>query len=110
MSTVHDMAIVTACEMARLPPMSTSETDIKKRLDATREALGLSAAEMSRRLKIGQNAWSQYVNPKEKRKVTLAVANKLCDEFRVTLDWIYRGDPSGLPERLIKALRRQEAA
>lgn len=25
---------------------------------------------------------------------------KLCDEYSLTLDWIYRGDPSGLPYRM----------
>lgn len=40
------------------------------------------------------------------RLLTLQAALKLCHHYDVTLDWLYRGDPSGLPYSL--ATRIQE--
>ena len=71
---------------------------IAKRLEATREALGLSAAELCRQIDIKPNRWSQYESGE--RRITEEVASRLCDRFRLTLDWIYRGDASGLPRHV----------
>lgn len=47
-------------------------------------------------------AWSNYVNAL--RPLDIEAAILLCDRFDLTLDWIYRGDPSGLPHRLATEL------
>lgn len=77
---------------------------VADRLKATREATGLSAAELCKRLDIKANRWSQYENGE--RLVTLPVAVALCDEFGLSLDWIYRGNPSQLPHDLRLKIRR----
>jgi transcriptional regulator with XRE-family HTH domain len=90
--------------------VSRTLRDVAKRLEATQRALGVSAADLCRRTGIRPNAWSQFLNPKSKRRITLEAAYRLRDEYGLTLDWIYDGDPSGLSERLVQALRKAEAA
>jgi ribosome-binding protein aMBF1 (putative translation factor) len=74
------------------------------RLTITREALGLIPAELCRRIKCKPNRWSQYETGE--RKLTLEIEMRLCDEFGLSLDWIYRGDPSRLPHELRLKMRR----
>lgn len=103
MSSVHKTAIDYACELAFIFGMEIGAKSVAKRLTTTREALGLSPAELCRQISIAPNRWSQYESGD--RRITLAVAAKMCEQFAVTLDWIYRGDPSGLPTRLIQKMR-----
>lgn len=72
----------------------------------TARALGLSPAELCRRTGIKPNQWSQFTNPDKKRRITVDAAYKLVDEFGLTLDWIYDGDPAGLPNALAQKLRK----
>ena len=75
---------------------------IASRLEETREALGLKAAALCRQAKISPNAWSQFESGE--RRITLQNAEKLCDTYGLTLDWIYRGDPAGLPQRVFEKI------
>lgn len=86
----------TARESLKCRMRSTPE--IAKRLEITRKAIGISAADLCRLIKCKPNRWSQYESGD--RKITQQIANDLCDEFSLTLDWIYRGDPAGLPLEL----------
>jgi ribosome-binding protein aMBF1 (putative translation factor) len=79
-----------------------------KRLVATRQALGLSAADLCRRIDCKPNRWSQYETGE--RRITLEIADRLCEEFRLSLDWIYRGDPSALSNSLRLEIRNKLAA
>jgi transcriptional regulator with XRE-family HTH domain len=85
--------------------MARSSKEIAERLVLTQKALGLSAAEICKRTGIKNNAWSQFLNPKAKRPITRAALYRLKDEFGITFDWIYDGDPSGLPARLHQKIR-----
>ena len=75
---------------------------IAKRLLSLREVVAPSAADLCRRTGLAPNRWSQYESGE--RRITLDAANTLCDKYGVTLDWIYRGDESGLPGRLIERI------
>lgn len=77
---------------------------IGKRLEQLREALGITQAELCRQIKCQPNRWNQY--KQGDRKITLAVAERLCDEYGATLDWIYRDNRSGLPQGLYAKLYR----
>lgn len=90
----HGSGIAKICESGMVSTMD-SRTTIAKRLRATQEALALSATELCREIDIGTNAWSQFVNAK--RPLTLPVADKLCSTYGLTLDWLFRGNRSGLP-------------
>ncbi|MBK4722720.1 helix-turn-helix transcriptional regulator [Azospirillum sp. YIM DDC1] len=75
------------------PPQSRQE--IGRRLKATRDALGMSVAEICDMLGITKQAWSQYEHGN--RRPDLNPMLILADRKGVSLDWIYRGVTSHLP-------------
>lgn len=83
--------------------------DIAARLRLTQAALGLRPVDLCSLIGCAENKWSQYTSEKGKRRITEKVANALCDEFSVTLDWIYRGNPAGLPLELRMKLAKLAA-
>lgn len=107
MSSLHALGVdFTYCE----PPkwgMPESNKSLAYRLKITREALDLRPVDVCKRLKVGTNAWSQYESGE--RRITVPVAIKFCDEYGVTLDWLYRADPSRLPHELRMKLPPQAA-
>lgn len=79
------------------------------RLELTRRALGLAQSEFAERAGLSRNAYNQYETGTNRPQ--LEAAFKLCDTYRLTLDWIYFGDNSGLRHDLadaVKALRSVE--
>lgn len=95
MSSLHATGVdFTVCELPKWP-MAESNKSLAKRLKSTREALDLKPADVCKILKVGANAWSQYESGE--RRITLRVAIKLCEAYGLTLDWVYRADPSRLP-------------
>lgn len=84
--------------------MVESSKALAKRLKLTREALDLSAAELCARIDVKPNRWSQYESGE--RRITIEVANRLCDEFGLSLDWIYRANPAQLPHALRIKMRQ----
>ena len=81
---------------------------IAANLKAAREALDLSPAELCRRTGIQPNTYSQWEGAKG--RPSLDEALRLCAGLGYTLDWIYRGDPSGLPARIASRLSAPQAA
>ena len=55
-----------------------------------------------------QNRYSQYETGT--RTLTIDAAHRICDEYGVTLDWLYRGDRSKLPHHLAIDIARIEVA
>jgi len=64
--------------------------------------MGLNAAEFCKGAGIAQNAYSQYETGA--RLLTLSAAVKLSGRYRLSLDWIYQDDPSGLPHALAEKI------
>ena len=93
-----------------LPP--NSKEAIGRRLQLTRRALGLTPGTFASGAGIPKNTYSQYESGT--RTPALLFAVKLCDRFELTLDWIYRGDPSGLKytlaEQIIRLRRERNSA
>lgn len=82
-------------------------TDVGRRLALTRQALDLGQVEFSEGAGLSQPQYSQFETGK--RLLTLRSGLKLCQKYNITLDWLYLGDPGGLPYRLadtIKSLRK----
>jgi DNA-binding XRE family transcriptional regulator len=102
LSTLHGVAVDLAEGCGDNLSMPPAGKTLGKRLKMTREALGVSAADLCRRIDCKPNRWSQYENGE--RPITLPIAIRLCDVYGLTLDWIYRADPSGLPVRLHQKL------
>ncbi len=78
--------------------MPSPYKDIGNRLVVMRDVLGIKQAELCKAIKVAQNRMSQYESGE--RRITLPVAIKLADTYGITLDWIYRGEASGLPHHL----------
>jgi transcriptional regulator with XRE-family HTH domain len=89
------------------PPEHYATAAIGQRLLLTRQALGIGGqGDFAARAGIGATAYNQYETGRKRPSIENAIA--LCDAYDLTLDWIYRGDPSGLTYELgdaIKALR-----
>jgi transcriptional regulator with XRE-family HTH domain len=88
--------------MARKPP--DSRGDIGDRLRFTREALGLSQAELCRRTGIGPAAWNNSETGDNRIGIDNAIL--LCRATGVTLDWIFLGHRGGLPQKLAVDIER----
>jgi transcriptional regulator with XRE-family HTH domain len=90
--------------MDKTPPHPRLKA-IGDRLEALREAFNVTQTEFAARAGIAQNTYNQYA--KGKNLPRLDFAEKICDEYGVTLDWIYRGEQSGLPVHIANLLKRQ---
>ena len=85
-----------------LPPLSAEAA--AKRLQLTREALKLAKGVFAAQAGIPRNTYSQYEEGKRLPQIDFAI--RLCDRYELTLDWIYRGDPSGLKYNLAEQIIR----
>lgn len=87
------------------------DKDVARRLTLSRLALGLQPGEFAAKAGLSQSNYSQY--ERLWRSLSIRAAMKLCTTYGLTLDWLYRGDPSGLSIRLnsqINAATEQHAA
>ena len=90
--------------------MKRSIRDIFGRLVATQKAFDLPPAEFCRKAGIPHNQWTQFTDPKYKRRITVAAAWKLVDTYKIDLNWIYDGKTDQLPSWLAKKLEGAMAA
>ena len=104
MSSLHNSAMELLPVVAFNGGMAESNKSLASRLKMTREALELTPAELCRQINCKPNRWSQYESGE--RRITLQVANDLCDEFGLTLDWIYRANPAMLPHAIRMKIRQ----
>lgn len=83
------------------------KADVARLLALARMAMKLEQESFGEGAGLSQPRYNQYETGR--RLLTLDAAMSLCERYSLTLDWIYRGDPSGLPVRLwdeIKAKRQ----
>ena len=86
----------------------TSKAAIGRRLELTRQVVGLQQNEFCERAGIATNAYNQY--ERGKKRPSLDNAIKLCLTYALTLDWIYLGNDDALRYSLgnaIKALKEE---
>lgn len=94
--------------MVRIDPDDTGDlaVDVARRLGRTRAALGIGdQKEFGLAAGLSQPQYHQFESGK--RRLSLDAALALCETYGLTLDWLYRGDPSGLPYRLARDLAEQ---
>lgn len=77
-------------------------SDVGRRLSLARRALNLNQQEFGVRAGLSQPQYNQFETGK--RRLTIEAAMSLCHVYSLTLDYLYRGDPSGLPYRLADAI------
>ena len=82
--------------------------DVARRLRQVRAALGIAdQRDFGEAASLEQSLYNRFETGK--RLLTLQAAMKLCERYGLTLDYLYRGDPSGLPYKLhndIRALKK----
>ena len=88
--------------MVDLTSPPTSPIAVGRRLQLTREALESAQGTFAGSAGIPKNTYSQYEGGKRLPRLDFAV--RLCDRYELTLDWIYRGDPSGLKYNLAEKI------
>jgi transcriptional regulator with XRE-family HTH domain len=71
---------------------------IGERLTLARKTIGRTQADFARQARVSNSAYNQY--ERGRKRPAVDQANRLCDAYQLTLDWIYRGDLRGLPEAL----------
>lgn len=103
--------MVSEGEMSAELPHEYTLSEIGMRLQLTRQAFGMNQTEFADGAGISQHAYNQYERGHRRPNIDAAIA--LRDQYGITLDWIYCGDPSGLPYKLadlIKQLRAHRRA
>jgi transcriptional regulator with XRE-family HTH domain len=83
------------CEMNGPTDTTDLRREVATRLRRTREAFKMGQGEFAAAAGIAFNTYNQYEQGARLMRLENAIA--LCDRFDITLDWIYRGDTSGLP-------------
>lgn len=84
---------------------------IRQRVELLRAALvggySGSQAEMARRLGFSTNRWNNYESGSQ--RITIIAVMKLVNAFPgVTMDWIYRGSPSGMSKEIWDRIQAAE--
>jgi DNA-binding XRE family transcriptional regulator len=88
--------------MANAPRNADWIDEVGRRLAATRNAMGLTQQALADQLAVSRAAlanWEQGT-----RLPDPSAMARLARRHRITMDWIYIGDPSGLPARYATAL------
>lgn len=78
--------------------------DIARRLRRAREATDMNQLEYGRQAGLSQPHYNLF--EKGTRRLTIEAALDLCAAHQLTLDYLYRGDPSGLPYKLHERIKR----
>lgn len=81
----------------------TTQAAIGRRLALMRQVLGLAQGEFALKAGLKPNAYNQYEMGKKRPSIEAALA--LCDAYDLTLDWIYRGEASGLRYQTVEAMK-----
>lgn len=76
-----------------------------RRLVITRQALQQDQAELARFLRISPQRLNNY--ERGVRPLDIDLAKDMVRRWKLTLDWIYLGDDSGLPKALAAAIERK---
>jgi transcriptional regulator with XRE-family HTH domain len=78
--------------------------DIGQRLIAIRNVYGVRQIEICAAIGVQPNRWNQY--EKGTRRIPPDIVGRLRSVFAVTADFVYFGDSSGLPARILPDLYR----
>ena len=76
---------------------------IAHRMKLLRLTTGLSVADFARETGVARTMWHNIEAGFS--RIGVDAAMKLCDKYHITLDWIYRGHDSMLPEGFAKRLQ-----
>tara|TARA_R110000824_G_scaffold334455_2_gene521053 strand:+ start:328 stop:636 length:309 start_codon:yes stop_codon:yes gene_type:complete len=80
--------------------------DVGRRLARTRIALGYKQIDFAERAGLSQPQYNQY--ERGTRLLSVQAARKIRAAYRLPLDWIYEGDPSGLSDVIFRKIREND--
>lgn len=95
LGTTTDALIDDEAEISDDPHADELARQVGRRIKKLRGLLELDQTPFAQQAGISQPRLSHYETGL--RILSLKVALALCDTYRVSLDWLYRGDVSGLP-------------
>lgn len=93
--------------MSRQPRKDELKMDVGRRLRAAREAMGLTAKELCAAVGIQANRYSQWETGKN--LLDPVVALQIAERYGISLDYLYRGDLSGLKHSVAAKLQMNES-
>lgn len=79
-----------------------SPAAVAERIDLVRRALNMTQVDFASGIGLGKSAYGNWMAGKIPN---IRTALLLCDAYDLTLDWIYRGDPSNLRYNLAEAIQ-----
>lgn len=82
--------------------------EIGGRLREAREAFGLNQTEFAHRAGLAQHRYNQY--EKGERPLTLDAAMRICNEYGLSLDWLFRKDATLIPAGLLRILQEHRSS
>jgi DNA-binding XRE family transcriptional regulator len=95
-------------DLIELLPNPETKQAIANRLEIARLAVGYSTQQaFAATIGVSPQKWNNYASARD--RISLDIALDLCRKHRLTLDWIYRGDPSGLPVALARRIEEMSA-
>lgn len=86
----------------RMKKEPSNLSEVAERLQKTRGAFSASQKDFAERAGINLTQYNNWESGHS--RIGLSGALKLCSEYRLSLDWIYFGDPASLPVNIAKAL------
>lgn len=90
-------------------PEPESKEAIAERLEVARIALDYKTQQaFAASISVSAAKWNNYVSARD--RISLNVALELCKKHRLSLDWIYRADPTGLPLVLARRIEGVSAS
>jgi DNA-binding XRE family transcriptional regulator len=86
-----------------MQPNPETKEAVAERLEIARIALGFQTQQaFAATIDVSAAKWNNYVAGRD--RISLNVALELCKKHRLSLDWIYRADPTGLPLALARRI------
>lgn len=82
--------------------------EVGNRLRLVRRVLDLNQGEFGERAGIQRSTYSQIENGERLPSIESAIA--LCDAYRISLDWIFRGQPGDMSIKLWDGIRALQNA
>jgi Helix-turn-helix len=98
-SSIHETGMENSLPHATIESMPIIKKDVSRRLRETFLAMGMTQAQICKETGINPNTLNQYLNP-DKNRITPDAIEILYRHYGITADWIYFGNPSGLPDRI----------
>ncbi len=102
--TIEYIDAGTYCSVGMDENGPASTKNVAARLTMTREALGLSQAEICRRSGIAKSAWNNAETADN--RLSLNDAIRLWEAFEIDLRWTFLGKIGGLPHDLAKKVEK----